>query len=156
MNARFVLATVLAVTCVVVRAARADVPPPTHQPTCDSERSSAVAGPCQACEVWFFDADACERALGPKGLIRHCRTRGMTEWTEVWCGAQAAPAAPASAVPVAPSASSSPTDAPATLGTGGSGGQRSGCAMSASTTVWPSLAALATCALVLFARHRRA
>ena len=167
MNARFLLAAVLAVACVLARAARADVPPLTCDPTCDVERSSAVAGPCQACEAAFLDADACERALGPKGLTRRCRSRGITQWTEVWCGAQAAPAVSASAGPVAPSASTTPRDAPRAPGTGPGnvtpapgtgdvGGPRSGCATSRSSAAWPSLAALAACVLVLFARHRRA
>jgi hypothetical protein len=157
MNARFILAAVLAVACVLARAARADIPPPIHDPTCDVERSSAVAGPCQACEAAFLDGDACERALGPKGLTRHCRSGGITQWTEVWCGAQAAPAVSASAVPVAPSAATPPADVTRAPGTGAVGldGPRSGCSTSRSSSTWPSLAALAACFLVLFARRLR-
>jgi hypothetical protein len=157
MNARFILAAVLAVVCVLARAARADVPPLPFDVTCDVERSSAVAGPCQPCEATFFDADACERALGPKGLTRHCRSGGITQWTEVWCGAQAAPAVSASAAPVAPSASTTPADVTRARGTdaGGLDGPRSGCSTSRSSSTWPSLAAPAACFLILFARRLR-
>jgi len=90
-------------------ASRADLPPSPVEETCDLERSSALAGACQACEADFMDARSCERVLRPLGLHRHCRGFGSLQWTEVWCGAPSAPAA-ASAAPAAPSA---PAVAPA-------------------------------------------
>jgi hypothetical protein len=112
MSARFVLAGALALAASsLAGAARADVPPsPVEQP-CDLDRSSALAGTCQACEADFMDARSCERVLRPLGFHRHCRGLGLLQWTEVWCRGAPAQAA-ASAAPSAPAAPLAPATAP--------------------------------------------
>ncbi|MBL8359836.1 MAG: hypothetical protein JNN18_05025 [Rubrivivax sp.] len=76
---------------------RADIPPPKgYVETCTPERACAGRA-AVSCRGSFRDADGCQKQFEPQGLVRACRTRGASVWTEVWCkpapGSAPAPAA---------------------------------------------------------------
>ena len=81
--------------------ARADIPPPPgYVESCTPEKACPGSASV-SCRGSFRDADGCRKQFEPQGLVRACRTRGASVWTEVWCkptkGAPAAPPASASA-----------------------------------------------------------
>lgn len=89
------LAAAGAVALVVASSARADVaPPPGYVEQCTLEKQRSAGEECYGCAAYFGNAGHCSDSLAAYGFASKCRSRGASNWGEVWCRKQDANAKP--------------------------------------------------------------